>query len=544
MEIIKKIPKIYWLLILTAVIGGIGVFYNYGMVTGGPDETLIVNSTLKFFRDFSLADKYDTALPGVIVSYIPFIAVVLASYLFFGLGGVEQLKELAAVDTYKFVPYFRIINIIFGLIAVYIFYRICLEIFKKEKLALVASYLLVTSLLFVQRIHLAGTWTLQIMTILISFYYSLYLLKKQKWHIRDFIISGILIIWGAEIEIIGLIALVPFLLVCWQRRRDMEIRKWFFNLSLFFFLIIFGAVLFASLSPAAFHKYFFNEFLKINFGQADYVSAIGQNFLNPFREMILLEPMLFALAFLGAVFAWKKDRFLWFFFGSYAFLYYLVLGPLLGGMVERERVLLPLIPALAVFAAFFIDLLPKKVACGIFLIFLVNPLAFDAALLKMGSVVEARKWISENIPAESSILDKCWLELNEDKNALSDIAKNYPLFLTTKRKYLLANPALLEGEKRYFVFGYPDIVSALDAKKFQYLVVCSFDSGARAKALESLKNIKKIKIYASADKYEESFGINLFSLAYSSNLKKYGLFSLIGVSYYGPGVEIYSLNYE
>ena len=545
MENLKKIPKIYWLLLMVAIIGSVNFFYSYGTVAGGGDESLVINSVLKFFRDFSLADKHETLLPGVIILYIPFIVLVLTAYLFLGLGNISQLKELIIIDTYKLTPYFRLVTVIFGIITVYLFYRICLEIFKKERLSLIASYLLTTSLLFVQQIHLAGAWMAQTMMILISVYYFLILLKKQKWCIWDFIISALLIVLSIEIEAVGLIAVVPFFLVCWQRRKDMKVRRWIINLSLFFLLIILGLIFFAYLNPVTFRLYSstFNNATHLGLKETSYGRDIWGRILDPFWIMILVEPLLFGLALLGAIIACRKNKFLWRFFGLYAFFYYFVLGPLLGGVIERR--LLPVIPVLALFAALFIDSLPKKIIYGSLLVFLINPLIFDAVLLKKGSIIEAQKWINENIPVNSSILDKCRFGLNENKEVLNKIAQNYPSFLTTERKYLLDNPALLANKKGYFVISDKEIINTLDAKKFQYLDICYLADRNKIKALEFLQNTKMVKIYDSTVNREETFGLDPFFLTnFSNNFKKSGLFSLFNAPYYGPSIEIYELKNE
>lgn len=535
---IKQVPKIYWLLILVFLIGSAGIFYNYGRVAGsGGDEALVINSVLKFFRDFSLADKHETLLPVVIILYIPFIALVLAAYFFLGLGDISQLKELVIIDTYKFIPYFRLVTVIFGVITIYIFYKVCLEIFKKERTALIASYLLATSLLFVQRIHVAGAWLIQTMMILISLYYSLVLLKKQKWHIWDFVISAVLVVLATGVETVGLIAAVPFLLICWERRKEMTVSRWLVNLFLFSLLIVLGIALFAYLNPVTSGIYLsiFSKSTQLGLDQSVYGQNIWEKSLDPLRILILLEPLLFVLAFLGAIIAFRKNKFILSFFGFYTLIYYLVLGPILGGATADCR-LLPLIPALAVFAAIFVDLLPKKIIyCGL-LIFLINPLLFDLALLKKGSVIEARKWINENIPADSRILDKCRLELNENKEVLNEIAKNYPPLLSSRRKYLLNNPALLAEKKGYFVKD-KDIIDVSDARKFQYLAICYFNDKNRTEALKFLQDVKKIKIYDSG-----LISVDPFFLTNLSNPKRSGLFSLFKPPYFGPNVEIYKLN--
>jgi len=549
MEKIKKIPKIYWLLLMVTIIGGAGIFGNYddnGLIVGGGIESASIGSVLKFFRDFNLADKYETLLPGVIILYIPFIAIVLGAYLFLGLGTVGQLKELAIIDTYKFIPYFQIATLIFGVIAVYVFYKICLEVFKRERTSLIASYLLATSLIFTQQLH-ASAWMLQTMVILISIYYSLLLLKKEKWRIWDFIISALLIIWAVEIETVGLIAIVPFFLVCWQRRRDMKISRWVLNLFLFFSPIILGIVFFAYLNPVTFRLYFslFNKSSQLGLGETYYGLDIWGRFLDSFRILILLEPLLFVLALFGVIAAFWKNKFLLQFFGLYAFLYYLVLGPLLGGMAERR--LLPIIPAFTAFAAFFINFLFEKynshcarkiIYCGL-LLFLVGPLIFNILFIRKGSATEARNWIYQNIPENSSILDKCRLELNENKEILNEIAQNYPSFFTTKRKYLLDNPSILASRKGYFVRT-DDIVNNSDDKKIKYLIICYFNNKEKIEALKFSRTIEKINLYNSA-----VTSINLFSLTYPPDLKKpglSGLFSaLFNIPYFGPNIEIYEL---
>jgi len=553
METLRKIPKIYWLLFLTALIGGINIFYNYGIVTGGSDETLVINSALKFFRDFSLADKYGTLLPGVIILYIPFIALTLATYLFLGLGNISQLNELVIVDTYKFAPYFRLVTVIFGIIVVYIFYKICLEIFKKQRPSLIASYLVATSLIFVQQIHLAGAWIAQTMMILISVYYSLILLKKQKWHILDFLISALLIVFSFEIEMVGLIAIVPFLLICWQKRKDMKVSQWIINLILFFLLIILGVIFFAYLNPVTFRLYLsiFDNANQLGLSQTVYGRGLWGRILDPFWILVLLEPLLFSLALLGMIIACKKNKFLWKFFGLYIVFYYLVLGPLLGGVFERR--LLPIIPALACFAAVFIDFLidrydfgrVKKIIYFSLLIFLINPVVFDAVFLKKGTVVETRKWINENIPANAAIFDECRINLGKNKEILQTVFQNYPIFFTTRDRYLLDHPESDSSQKKYFLVDNDELVNLVNMvgrDKFQYLVFCyynNYDKSDREKFLNPFLQRGKTKIYDYPANNKYPFLSYIFHLIRFNNYDNFGILALWRLPVYGPHFEIF-----
>lgn len=546
----KKIPKIYWLFLFVFSAGLIGIFYNYGMIAGGVDESLKIQATLKFFRDFSLKNEYSTFLPMTILSTVPFAFLMAFFYFIMGVGGLNQLKELAIADTYKFVPYFRLVTIIFGLISIYVFYKICLLVFKRKKPAILASYFLATSLIFIQQLHIAGAWIQQTMMILLSIYYFLTLLKKEKWSVWVFIISALLIVFSFEIELVGLIAIMPFFLIYRQKRKEIKINNEVFKLFLFFSVIILSAIFFAYLDPATFWHYF--SFAKkaanTGLGQTMYGQGIFGRFSGFFEILFYLEPLLFILFFCGLITAYKKDKFLFKIFGSYGLVYYLTLGPLMAGVVERRA--LPMIPVLAVFAAFFIDFLLEKYKTKNFkkflsmglLIFLLNPILFDRALLKKSSYIETRDWITKNIPANASIFDMCWLEINENKEILGQIKDHYPNFFTTRRKYLLDHPDILESQKAYFVVRENEIAKNMKENNFQYLIVCYSDEEQKQNLLSGFQNMEqRKKIYDSLAGNKNFLAVDLFGLVKFSDLKNSGLKQLfrLPLPYQGPHFEIY-----
>lgn len=546
----KEFPKIYWLLLLVVLFGSVGIFYNYGMLTGGgTDEPSKINSTLKIFKDFDFSDKYSAFFPIVQISAAPFVFLMAFFYLFLGIGGVSQLKELSIIDTYKFVPYFRFITIIFGVIAVYVFYKICLEIFKKESLALIASYFLATSLLFVQQLHIAGSWMLQTAMILVSFYYFLTLLKKENWGVSVFIISAILIVLNVEIELVGLAVMAPLFLIYRRKRKEIKISKEALKLFVFFLAIFLGLALFASISLPTVKDYFsvFMKAKESGFSQTINNLSLYDRVFGFFKILLSFEPLLLILAVFGAITAFLKEKSYFRIFGSYFLLYYVTLGPVLGGLAERRA--LPLVPVLAFFSANFVGFLLdnhknlrlNKLFCAGLLIFLINPVSFDYNLLKPGSSREARNWIYKNIPADEIIKDDCWFELNENRAFINEIKDRHPLLLTSQRLYLSENSHLFDFRKSYFAVKESEISDEMESSAFNYLIICRFNEEQKENSLKQFDNAKKIKIYDSSEIFKSDANINLFALADFSSLGNSGLFKLFKAGYYGPHVEIYKL---
>ena len=555
-EKIKKIPKIFWLFLLVLLIGSTGILYNWWPGNIG-DEGGIIDITLRVFRDFSLSGKYAFRLPITILLYFPFAALTAAAYLIFGIGNFGQLKEMAIINSYKFLPYFRFANIIFGLITVYFFYKICLIVFKRQRPALIGAYLLASSLLFIQSIHMALAWMQQTMLIVIAIYYYLTLLDKKKISTFNYIISALLVVLSFGIEIVGLIVIVPFFLIYWRKRKEGAVRNEFFNLSLFFLIIIFGFALLIYANPTAFSVYLslLLKSEKSGLGVTIYGQGITDRIFGFLKILSSFEPLLFLLAILGAIIAFKKEKFYFILFSSYFLIYYIVLGPIFGGVKEIR--IFPLAPALAFFAALFIEFIldkysnaaASKILYAALLIFMINPLIYDRFFLGKSSWIEASGWILKNIPVGSSILDKCWLGINENRAVLNFIREKTPYLFTTKRAYLLEHPYIIDSSKNYFVIMEKDIAEKIGMDKFQYLVLC-YSANSEGKisekekwaAADYFRDRKKIKIYDSLAGHPLFKYFWFGHLANYSNWAKSGLFGLFNnVPYYGPHIEIYKL---
>ena len=565
------------LILLVLLTGSIGVFYNYGMLTGGIDETLKINSTLKFFKDFNLFDKYSTFLPVTIILVIPFIAIILLGYLALGVGGSVDLERLAIAEAYKFTPYFRFINVIFGLVAIYVFYKICFLIFKKERLALIASYFFATSLLFAEQIHIAGAWVTQTAMLLIAFYYFLTLLKKQEWKIKEYVISALLIVLNTEIEAIGFLAIIPFFFVYFKKQKEIFFKELEFGgkiinilkiycskilrdarLFVFLITIFLGVAFFSYFQPATFNTYFSLILKAKNLGLNGTVEGLGIfDRIFGFLEIFMtFEPFLLVLAlggFLTVLFSEfmknKNLRFFSLFFGSFFVAYYMALGPIMGAAAERRA--LPLIPVLAFFAAVFIEWLfavsqnknLKKIIFVGLAVFLINPIIFDYNLLKPSSYVSAREFVYKNVTQNAKILDECSLEINENKEMLEFIRLNAPDYFTTKRNYLFSHSQILDRQKNFFVVSERGVEEKIDKINFEYLIVCGFtrQKDEVSTILNSFSERKIENIYDTAEIYNQNFTVDIRSFADYSSLKNSGIFRLFNVSYHGPRVQIFRL---
>lgn len=149
---------------------------------------------------------------------------------------------------------------------------------------------------------------------------------------------------------------------------------------------------------------------------------------------------------------------------------------------------------------------------------------------------------------QSSIVDWCGLNLNQNQTALNFIKEKTPELLTTKRMYLLDNPDILNSSKNYFAMTEEDIVKKISKDRFQYLILCRFidDNGKILKVNEGQANYfrdtKKTKIYDSLFGHPQFYNVLVGLLVNYSDWTKSGIFNLFNVPYYGSNVEIYTLN--
>lgn len=475
--------KYLWLMLLAFfLIYSFGILHKFGRLSVYGDEVHVIFSVLKFFRDFNFTDPYAYAFPVMTILYIPFVAIFFI--LLFVTGQVHNLTELqnmVILETYKFVPVFRFTTIIFALISLYFFYKICLFIFKQKKWALLGLYLLGTSFVFIKISFVAIKWIPQVMLMLGALYYFLLLSKKSIWQIKDYIYSALLVAANYGIAIVGAGVIAPFFLI-WRRGfKNGVVGNYKKGLVIFSILTVFLITLITISSPtlakATFS--FLSDVAIKGVGERVNENTLSFRFFGYFKYLWYAEPLLFILFPFGLILAYKKNKPIFYLLFTYFLLFYLGLGPVLGSIRQRRLVLL--LPIVIIFVVFFISWLAKfkfanKFIYVILLLVLLNPFLLIHELQKDDSKMIAKNWVDKNIPNNSVVFDTCELDLPDSFDKINYIQENNTELLTTEHRYLVTHPELAIGN-RFAVFIDNN---SLDSKKFNdyfsskehYLIFC------------------------------------------------------------------------
>ncbi len=473
---------LWWMLLAFFFIYSVGIFHKFGRLSVYGDEVHVIFSVLKFFRDFNFTDPYAYAFPVMTILYIPFVAGFFVFLFMTGqVHNITELQNIVILETYKFVPIFRFTTIIFALISLYFFYKICLFIFKQKKWALLGLYLLGTSFVFIKISFVAIKWIPQVMLMLGALYYFLLLSKKKIWQIKDYFYSAILVSVNYGVAIVGAGVILPFFLIWHKQFKNGVAGNYKKGLALFSMVTIFLIFLITLSSPTlaqATFSFLSNVALQ-GVGERMNESTLLFRFFGYFKYFWYAEPILFVLFPLGLVVAYKKNKHIFYLLFTYFLLFYLGLGPILGSIRQRRLVLL--LPIIIIFVIFFISWLAKfrigkQLISIILLLVLCNPFLLIHELKKDDSKMIAKQWIDANIPNNSVVFDTCELDLPDSFEKINYIQENSTELLTTEHRYLLAHPELAIGN-RFAVFIDNN---NLDSQKFndyfaskeQYLVFC------------------------------------------------------------------------
>lgn len=481
---IKSVKKIHWLLFFFFAVYSLGIFAKFGRVNGFGDEIHVINSVLKFFRDFNFSDPYAYAFPVMTIIYIPTVVITIISGFIFGVfHSMNDVMQLVLVDTYKLYPVFRLTTIIFSLITIYYFYKTCLFIFKKDRWALLGAYLLGTSFIFTRASFIFVKWLPQLMVVTIANYFFLSLLKRDKLKLNVYFWAGIAIAASYGVALVGLIVVFPFLFVLYKMIKEGKAENYKKGL-LITFLVSGVLITLLTLSSPTLAKNslgFAKNVVESGVGEQINQESTSYRFLGYIGIYLREEILLSFFALIGIFVAFKKSKFIFYTFGTYLFIFYVMLGPIMGAIRERRAVIL--IPVFCIFAVFAISWLTsrskffEKVMPVVMLLFLINPILIDNELMKDDTIILAREYIEKNIEQDSVIFDFCKLELEDNDVKINYVKENRPELFTTRLKYIDDNPEVISGEKKYFNYIYEDTVNRDDFKGIveshpQYVVMC------------------------------------------------------------------------
>lgn len=354
----------------------------------------------------------------------PFSALLAFKYLFFN-GGLEQFLHYAVSDLSHFFLIARFLNAALGVLSVWLLYKIVKNIFQNVYPALLAAFLLGTSLFHILLSVTGRQWLpVSFLFVLGLFILSSGNLPPQRKFLYAMIVAGI----GTGISIITV--LLPILILYWYLFYEKEpvislLRGKTFYWACFLFIIL--ALLPAIIYPGSFGF------------RGDVTADSAKTFLgvlqSPFlflKPAALSEPILTVFAVIGLILAFlRKRRLFWpisLFIYTYSAIFYLFFR-------YEHRFTIPLFPLLAILAAYGFYECYQRISNRVIAVSLILILAMPLILsLRLGylfysddSRIHAREWIEKNIPQNSKILVYARLtRLSSTKEAIQEQEKIDP----------------------------------------------------------------------------------------------------------------------
>jgi len=405
-------------------VAGIGYGLPLWLIDDEPPFTLAALKMiqLKTLLPVFHLDEFKTFLyypPYLSYLYLfPFSALLAAKYLFFS-GGLGQFLNYTVSDLSQFFIIARFLNVAFGVLSVWLLYKIAKNIFSAEGgslpagrrgasgggyeyVALLSAFFLGTSLFHILLSATGRHWLpVSFLFILGLFFLSDEKLSRQKRFLYAMLVAGV----GIGVSIITV--LLTFLILYWYLFYEKEsvkdlLRGKTFYLASFLFVVL--VILPAVIYPGSF-----------GFG-GDMTAGNTKTFFgilqSPFlflKPVALSEPILLIFAVIGLVLAFlHKRRFFWpvfLFIYTYSAIFYLFFR-------YEHRFTISLFPLLAILAAYgfyecYRGISNRIISIG-FILILVVPLVLSLRLSYLiyndDSRIHARQWIEENIPQGSKIL--------------------------------------------------------------------------------------------------------------------------------------------
>ena len=566
-KLITKIKsnKIALILLLSFLLNICGIFYAYPLLHLVGDETAVMGATLKMINDFSLRpnfiDYYYPPLSAYI--YLPFYLIYFVALFIFGIvHSITELRTIVLLDYGSFkmlLPVARFISVLAGCLSVYLVYRISNVLFKdNERISLWASFFTATSLLIVQLSHFGRVWILQVLFVVLGFYYLSLVLIKKKDGLINYLISGFLIALSFGINAVGGIIYLCFLFVHYQLNKgrkfiDIFIKNkkfWSANLTIFI-----SVTVFYFLHPHSFHNYF-GYYLKKVF-VAQYVSQpisssliSSLSFTGHFKVLFEYEPLLMVLFLASLPIIFLKERKIFYFLTLFIVPYYLTLGPFLRW--DLPRYISPIIPFLAIIAAYGLVYFTRSLSSGLFkkallflicLLFLFIPIYWNIALLKPNTYVLAKQWVENNLPNSESIINlglDYRLILNEDKKTLMDISEYTPDLMSARRRYLLDLNEEVYPQPNYYILYRPENrpQDFLSQNQFNYLIVHWWNNKEKENLEQRVAQLG-YELELIERFYPNDSFIDLTDLV---NVMHRPLWLLRNIEYTGPYIEIYKIS--
>ena len=380
-----------------------GLNFGLPLITHA-DEPIIVNHALAYgLGDFN---PHFFNIPPL-VSYLLFIIYglifVVGKMLGFFVTKADYLEKFLLEPTFWYITGRFLIGVCLGTVSVYALYKLTKE-FLEEKMALLAALFFAVSYIHILHSHYIYTDIPLTLSIILAAIFSLKLYKNPSF--KNYIIAGFLVGLSCAVKYNGLISavFVVFAHFLSSNRRSI-IRPALSIISCVSAFFIFNPFAFFDLS------FFKKEILE----QSGAEGAVGWWYHLKYSLAQGLGWPMVTFGLLGAVWVSFKERKKSLVLLSFPVLFFISLGIF---SQKHERYVLPLVPFVCIYAAYFVYQIKEKLyfkhhvlrfAFYLTLVFsvilpnLAKSIWLDYIASRKDTRILAKEWIEKNIAPGSNI---------------------------------------------------------------------------------------------------------------------------------------------
>lgn len=423
-----------------------GIFMAFGRDTLSGDELHVVNSVLKFFRDFHFSDPYAYAFPVMTIIYVICLGLFFLGCLWVGvIDNVSDLENLVILSPEVFMPVFRLVTIILSICVLFVTYKISKIIFRDYRYAVISLFLTGLSFIFVKNSFIALKWIPQLLVMMVFLWWIFYIDRQNKvLKLKDYFLAGVMLVASYGIALVGLVMILPFILLLKDLYRKNLLGNWKIGLLLFSLITTLGCISLSLMVPDLTRSSFSfaSDVVLTGYGENIRTELPGYRFWGYLDQLIKADILVTFLAVLGVFGFYKYRRQDWEKIMSVIVVYYIMLGPVMGAI--RQRRLVVLIPFMSILAIAGIIFLSRgnKIIEKILTVLVVLLMSSSLVLIlievdKDDSKLLARNWVESNLPVDSVVYDECLLGLKESRNFILTLKDGNQIKLTTRQNYII-----------------------------------------------------------------------------------------------------------
>jgi len=542
-----------FLLVVVFVLHIPGLFYSFPLKNTVGDEVTTMSVIFKMMNDRSLRPDYASFyhLPITAYAQLPFYALLVLFLKFSGLfTDWEVLKNFVIFDYGYFLPFARFLTALFAVGAGYMMYVLTDKIFNNKKVALLASFLLSFNLMFFQVTHFARAWSLQILLLLITVYVYYDFFAKHKDRLRDYFVISFVTALSLGVHLASSLIYIIFLVLYFSNNslKDLFIfnKTWFNRYKKFLYLhvfIIFWLLFFYYLNPTGFLIYLQQSGIENTSG----INNLFSNFWFYTKVFFSYDLLVAILSIPAFILLYYKNKRIFF-----AFLIFVVIfsGSISYAVHSEPRFIVATMPFFIIPVSYFLVWLVDKVKkywqrvliyAFIILFVCYLPLLWTVKIIKPNTLLLARQFIFDNVPANSVITSSnAYMDIPENKASALFISSMNANANTVERRFIVDAPINLLKQPRYFVLPFQNFDESAfrfgdELKKVDYIIITFWNKAEQDRLLKYVAVFNKELV-------QHYYPASMDNLTDIANNMLRPFFTLKRVEKTGPFVEIYKVN--